>query len=305
MKLARRIAYVAGGLVLLLIALGAVTLMMADTPAVRAEIQRRLSDALQGRITWESLDVDVFPRPRGVLRRVQLEVPGATASADELQATVQFWPLLRGQVELASVTLRRPQVRLQPKQGEESQSSTYREAVEPVVRSLRAFAPGTEVRIDDASLDVPLQGKVLQLRGVSVRAQTGDAGTQVELIAASNLWKRLRVDARLDYASLATRAEATIEEVDLASLAPAALKVDGHVSANAKLVMEQDLRAELEITRTDARLHLAQLPWPIALHAGQASLSKGQVSIKGVRGSIGKTPLTGLAAQIELGDEPR
>lgn len=47
MKWARRIAYVVGGLVVLVIALGAVALHMADTPAVRAEIQRRLSDAVQ------------------------------------------------------------------------------------------------------------------------------------------------------------------------------------------------------------------------------------------------------------------
>jgi hypothetical protein len=304
LKLARRIAYVAAGLVVLVIALGAAALTMADTPAMRAEIQRRLSDALQGKITWEALDIDVFPRPRGVLRRVQLEVPGATASAEELQATVQFWPLLRGQVELAAVTLRRPQVRLQPGQ-EQSQGSTYRAAVERVVRALRAFAPGTELRIDDALLDVPVQGKVLELRGVSVQAQTGDAGAQARIVAASNLWKQLRIDARLDYASLATRAEATVEELDLAALAPAGLKLDGRVSANARVAMEEDLRAELEIIRTDARLHLARLPWPIALQAGQASLSKGQVSITGVRGSIGDTPLTGLAAQIELGAEPR
>ena len=51
MKLARRIAYVAGGLVILAILAGAVALTMVDTPAVRAEIQHRLSEALQGKIT--------------------------------------------------------------------------------------------------------------------------------------------------------------------------------------------------------------------------------------------------------------
>src|SRR5688572_4709218 len=278
---------------------------MADTPAVRAEIQRRLSDALHGKISWQALDVDLFPRPRGVLRRVELQVPGATASADELQATVSFWPLLRGEVHLAALTLRRPQIRLEKNEQQSSPAAGYRETAESVVRALRAFAPGTELRIDDASLDVPLQGKVLELRGVSVQAETGGAAAEARIVAASNLWKRLRIDARLDYATFATRAEATVEEVDLAALAPAELKVDGRVSASAKLVMEDDLRGELEITRTDARLHLAQLPWPIALHAGQASLAKGQVSIEGVRGSIGSTPLTGVAAQIELEGEPR
>ena len=305
MKVARRIAYIAGGLVVVVVALGAVALSMADTPAVRAEIQRRLSDALHGRITWQALEVDVFPRPRGVLRGVELQVPGAAASADELDATVRFWPLLRGQVELSTVTLHRPQVRLEKKERQSAPAPSYREVAESVVRALRAFAPGTALRIDNASFDVPLQDKVLELRGVSVQAQTGDAGAQADVTAGSNLWKRLRIDARLDYASLATRGEATIEEVDVAALAPPALKVDGRVSASAKFAMEDDPSAELEITRTDARLHLARLPWPIALHAGQAALSKGQVSIKGVRGSIGSTPLTGLAAQIELGAEPR
>ena len=305
MKWARRFAYAAGGLVVLVIALGAVALQMADTPAVRAEIQRRLSDALHGKISWQALEVDLFPLPRGVLRRVELQVPGAAASADELQATVSFWPLLRGEVHLAALTLRRPQIRLEKNEQQSSPAAGYRETAESVVRALRAFAPGTELRIDDASLDVPLQGKVLELRGVSVQAETGGAAAEARIVAASNLWKRLRIDARLDYATFATRAEATVEEVDLAALAPAELKVDGRVSASAKLVMEEELRAELEISRTDARLHLAQLPWPIALHSGQASLSKGQVSIKGVRGSIGSTPLNGVAAQIELEGEPR
>ena len=52
---------------------------LVNRPAVQAEIQQRLSKALQGQVTWEALDVALFPAPHGELRELRVESPTSSA----------------------------------------------------------------------------------------------------------------------------------------------------------------------------------------------------------------------------------
>ena len=54
---------------------------MVDLPLVRAKLERRMSDVMQGRLTWDALEVHLFPVPRGVLKGVRIDFRGL--SADE------------------------------------------------------------------------------------------------------------------------------------------------------------------------------------------------------------------------------
>ena len=64
---------------------------------MRAEIQRRLADALHGQVTWQALEVAVFPSPRAELSDLRIEIPDKlAASAGKLQVHLRLWPLLRG-----------------------------------------------------------------------------------------------------------------------------------------------------------------------------------------------------------------
>src|SRR5512134_3051965 len=98
----KRLAYaLAGVIVLAAVLLVAFGPALIDTPAVRAEIQRRLSAALQGQVTWEALEVRLFPTPHGELRALRIDMPGKlAAAADEVQVDLRLWPLLRGGTEL-------------------------------------------------------------------------------------------------------------------------------------------------------------------------------------------------------------
>ena len=94
MNLKRRVAW--GLAALLVAAAGIVALGVAliDTPTVRAEIQRRLSQAVDGQVAWQELDIGLLP-PRAELRKVRVEMPGRlSAAADELNVGLRFWPLL-------------------------------------------------------------------------------------------------------------------------------------------------------------------------------------------------------------------
>jgi hypothetical protein len=81
--LKRRLLWALGALALAAVALVALGLALVDTPAVQAELQRRLSQALQGQVTWQSLDIGLLPAPRAALARVRIEIPQKlSASAD-------------------------------------------------------------------------------------------------------------------------------------------------------------------------------------------------------------------------------
>src|SRR4051812_8549117 len=110
----KRAAYVLGAIVLaavLVVAL--VGPALVDRPAVQAGIQQRLSQMLQGQVTWEALEVAFLPVPHGALRKLRIEVPGKlAASADDVNVYLRLWPLFRGAVEISSFSLKKPTIRI-------------------------------------------------------------------------------------------------------------------------------------------------------------------------------------------------
>src|SRR3954470_22327198 len=115
----KRAAYILVGIVL-----GAVLVVvlvgpaLVDRPAVQAEIQQRLSKALQGQVTWAVLDVALFPAPHGELRTLRVDVPGKLGmTADQVNIYMRLWPLLLGRAEISSVRVKKPSIRIQPGEG--------------------------------------------------------------------------------------------------------------------------------------------------------------------------------------------
>ena len=77
----KRLAYALAGV----IALAAVLLVafgpaLVDTPAVRAEIQRRLSAAVDGEVAWDSLKIALFPAPPVFDRRTAVALDSRPAT---------------------------------------------------------------------------------------------------------------------------------------------------------------------------------------------------------------------------------
>src|SRR5687768_8417145 len=128
----KRLAYaLAGVMVLAAVLLVAFGPALVDTPAVRAEIQRRLSAAVDGEVAWESLKIALFPAPHGELRKLRLEIPATlSATVEEAQVDLRLWPLLRGSAEVSSVVVRRPSLHLA---GGEIGRASCRERAESIV----------------------------------------------------------------------------------------------------------------------------------------------------------------------------
>lgn len=291
--------------------LAPIALRFIDTPAARAEIQRRLDAALGGRVTWQALEVRLLPAPHGELRQVRIDIPGTLAAdAERVQVYLRIWPLLRGRPEIASVTLDKPRIRIAAADGKDEEKAqldtmaAYRAVAEPLVRALQQFAGETTLRLRGAELAGPFA-----LRNLNVSASSGATGLDMELEADNALWKRLRVNGRLGYADLATQLTARIDDVDLpAAMALAGVSIgasEGRVSANAVLQVDTTWRGEIEISGSGAALQIAGLPWKLTLQSAQIGVNEKQLSVKGGRGALGESTFTEVAAQVELAGAPR
>ena len=80
-RLKKLVFFGAGTLALAVALLVLLAPSLVDTPAVRGEIQRRLADALHGQVTWQALEIAVFPSPRAELSELRIEIPGKLGSA--------------------------------------------------------------------------------------------------------------------------------------------------------------------------------------------------------------------------------
>ena len=221
----KRLAYAAAAVILRAGLLVLIAPALVDTPAVRAEIQRRLDQALHGQVTWEALEVALFP-PRGELRQARIEIPGKlSAGAEEVDVYLRFWPLLFGRAEISSVTLQRPTIRLTApgggREGPLDAMALYRSVAEPAASALKKFAPGMSLSLDQARVEV---GANFVLRDLRARARTDGKGVELDVAAASSRWKRATSQARVEYADLSASGTVALDELAAdPDLAPATL----------------------------------------------------------------------------------
>jgi hypothetical protein len=231
------------GAAVLVAALLALAVALIDSPAVQAELRARLSQALDGQVTWEALELDLLPAPRAELRKVRVEIPQKlTAAADEVKVYLRLWPLLRGSPQISSVTLARPQVRITLEKDNSTPAdplALYRAAAGPAVDALREYAPDMTLRLERGALDLG----AFQLQDLSASARTGSSAVDFKAAARSNFWKQLSIDGRIEYAELAARADIALDALVVdPAVPPATLRAKARTDAKTAIECEFDAR---------------------------------------------------------------
>ena len=184
---------------------------LVDLPSVKSGLERKLSQAAKGHIAWDRLQIRLLPIPRVEIRGVTIDIPGlAHASIEQAQARLRLRPLLRGQVEFASVAIVRPSIRVDipssapaPDETAFDPVAAYRSLIGPLAQAIQDAAPGAIFEISDAN--VVLRGTAapeLQLRGLALRVGSDSTGFDVEGSSAGNLWDRLNLAGRVEFADL-------------------------------------------------------------------------------------------------------
>ena len=223
-KAARYFAYGAAGAIAAVVAAALIIPAFLDLSALEAQIQRKLSEAVHGEVAWDALQVRLLPSPRGSLRGLRLDVPGlASVRVDEADTRLRLLPLFRGRAEITSISVRRPDIRIEiaargpAKAGKEAAADPmlgYRSAMGTVLDAIRKFAPDTLLEIDEGIVNIGAPDlPPIRLSGLALRARSDSTGMDLEASTASNYWSRLKLSARIELADLS--AVASLDTADI------------------------------------------------------------------------------------------
>lgn len=308
-RAARIFAIAGGGLSLAALGLVLALPLLVDQPAVRFELQHRLSAMVGGDLSWERLELRLLPTPRGVVEGVRVDIaPILSARAARVEARLSLWALLRGRAAVTSLTAEAPQIRVAPvreaapparDEAAPAPLAAYRALASNLARKLRAYAPATQVGIEHGVFELQLPGRpAVQLRDLTLRARAGDAGMDLELSAAGEDWNRLNLAANVEYAGLASHATLSIEGLRAQDWADRLLQRAPLRMTIAPLGLQASLRADAEgaftgsveattssiLVRHDAReLHFAEVALKAAARgdAQGAALQIAELTIAG------------------------
>ncbi|MFH1242532.1 MAG: hypothetical protein V1689_09235, partial [Pseudomonadota bacterium] len=102
-----------GALVFLLLCFFLFAPKLINLEPVRQEILTALSKELGGQVEYQGIDLSFLPRPRVVVNRGRLVIPGkATGSLESLTLYPAVFPLLAGKVRISKVRAIAPEFRV-------------------------------------------------------------------------------------------------------------------------------------------------------------------------------------------------
>jgi len=181
-------AWLAAGAVVLLAAAALSLPYLIDSTAVQRELEHRVSTALHGQVSWESLELRLLPVPRGDLHRARLSIPGTLeASVARAEIELKLRPLLAGQVEIAAIRISQPtlSVHLGATQEEAEPPidarAAYRTALRRILQVVDEFMPEATLSLEQGRLQ--LTGPAAPARGALVldaRATTDAEGIALD-----------------------------------------------------------------------------------------------------------------------------
>jgi uncharacterized protein involved in outer membrane biogenesis len=224
-RIARYCAYAVGVLLLVVLAAALLLPQLLDRPGIAAQLQAKLSSAVDGEVRWDVFRVRILPSPHGSLQGLKVKTEAMTLTADEVTVALRLWPLFHGRAEVASVTLKRPryEITLVPAASvpEEAQLApaqdpleSYRSVMRALADHLQEFTPDTVVAVDNAAVQVNIEGiPPLEFSDLSLRARTAREGVELDGTAKSRYWTQLKLAGRMRYADLSSTAEVHLSRV--------------------------------------------------------------------------------------------
>ena len=309
-------AYSLAALALLVTAAGFIATRLLERPRMAAQIQAKLSAAVQGEVRWKQFSVRILPTPHAMLRELQVKTAAATFTTDEADVRLRLWPLFRGRAEIVSLEVVRPvlqltivpaatvpqEARLEPAPSNALQG--YRSIMAAIVGALQEFAPDTEVSVSNGDLDVHVEDMPpLELKNLSLRARTSDHGVQLDGTAASRYWTTLKLAGAIEYSDLSSNAELDLTRIagqawldwalrsaGMGAAVPTAdLKLRFHGDAVKALELEVDGSAPtVTLTREAQRFVVA----PVVLK-GKLAADAGAVAFQVANVDLGASGLAG------------
>jgi uncharacterized protein involved in outer membrane biogenesis len=127
------------------------------------KIKARVSEAINGQITFERIHVSFFPRPQLVVQQCHFSIPETiNGTVVSLSIYPKLLPLIVGKFRNSKITLNTPDIEIYLNQKPQSEDShlnsfslgTVEEKVGAVLGAILSKTPGLRVRAENARLNI-------------------------------------------------------------------------------------------------------------------------------------------------------
>jgi hypothetical protein len=240
--------------VVLLVTLTILLPRFINSADFKKRIATRVSEQMGGRVTFEAVDLSIFPLLHVVIRQASLTIPAKTAGTIEsLHVYSEILPLLTGKVRISKVHLNAPDFDLNLPPMAEKQAAeppafsldTLRGQLPSQLDFLAAKAPGLVVSMEKARVRF-LDGdrRRFVLTGINGRVVLPPESVQIDIACGSDFWEKASVRARLRAEDLTGEARMELTNFRPGRLAEYLTQADAPLGSESVLGLTVDVATD-------------------------------------------------------------
>ena len=212
MKSPRAVMFLGGvaAVVMIVVVFSALLLpWLVDSRFVKDKISSELFKKAAGSVTFAKIALSWFPQPTVLIEKTEISFH------DRVQGSIQttkLYPsilyLFMGRFVVRRALLQEPKIRIRlPARSEESfDLAELEKQIRSVLVRLTQALPAPRIDVSDGTAEIRIGAKTaVNLENVAVQAVVSSKELRVDLSARSNLWERLKVDARISPKTLASQ----------------------------------------------------------------------------------------------------
>ncbi len=181
-----------------------ITPRIINSDFVRTRILEYVSTEIGGSLEYDNLGLSFFPRPGLTVFGASLRLPSqGLFHFKSVTATPHFWPLFKGNMELAGLTLDSPDARISiPEEHKGNDSEPAWNYKDLPTNLAPLLAPLTKedltVVVHNGSVSLDHNGSQrFRFEDIACRITAGEGASEIHLESGSNLWEQFSFDGRL------------------------------------------------------------------------------------------------------------
>ena len=148
--------------IVVLLALVLITPRVINTDSVRQSIENTISKELAGTLTYDHVELSVFPWPRIVIHKPNLMIPGSiSGSFGSLDIYPDILPLFSGKFQIAKALIKRPKITIilpEETKKMKTKSTTRSAPIEAVLEAAAGTIPNIQLIVERGQLTL-VEGK--------------------------------------------------------------------------------------------------------------------------------------------------
>ena len=171
--------------------------------SIKNKIQAEISQALNGKVEFQHLDVSFFPKPKLIIHQGNFSVPGtAHGTLSSLTVSIKILPLFIGKIQNAGIDIKSPDVKIvlgsPPGKKEDDLKPVLFENLEEKIgytlRFLSEKAPGFVISVKNGSLNF-IEDKMPGFKFQDINARIAQTTHKIgfDIQCTSTLWEGISI----------------------------------------------------------------------------------------------------------------